>query len=131
VNHHYADITEKLGDPLWWDEAAVPRYCEFGPEVVANIYAREVALLHIECQACRRRFMVAMSSASHEAALGQQIEADEIHYGDPPNYGCCAAGPTMNSVPRRVIEFWALAHVSFDWKRLPDLERDLECEWAA
>ncbi len=22
MNHHYSDIRDKLGEPLWWDEAA-------------------------------------------------------------------------------------------------------------
>lgn len=37
----YSDITDRLGEPQWWDENAVPRYCEFEPARVANIYWRD------------------------------------------------------------------------------------------
>ena len=36
MHHHYADIRDRLGTPLWWDEYGVPRYCEFGPNEGAN-----------------------------------------------------------------------------------------------
>ena len=38
--------------------------------------------------------------------LSERIRDMTIAYGDPPNIGCCPAGPTMNSVPRRVLEYW-------------------------
>lgn len=36
----------------------------------------------------------------------------------------------MNSIPRRVLEFWA-KDARFEWKRRHKLERALVCEWAA
>ena len=36
------------------------------------------------------------------------------------------AGPTMNSVPRRVLEFWR--NDRFDWERVPELEIDIDPE---
>jgi len=39
--------------------------------------------------------------------LAEQIAHGEIHYGDPPSTGCCAAGDTMNCWDLRVVEYWA------------------------
>lgn len=155
MNHHYSDITDKLGEPKWWDEHAVPRYRDFAPGEVANIYASQVVLLRIACQNCGREFLVAMSCTAYDAygwiadrdwrhtsgepltavhgelplgSLSGLVEADEIHYGDPPHAGCCPAGPTMNSVPREVVEFWE--RDPFDWTRRPELERAIRCDWA-
>lgn len=139
MKHRYSDITENIDErPQWWDEAGVPRYCEFSPRAVNNIYASEVALLEIACQSCQTRFQVAMSwhmrenlvrnERFHIPPLHEQIKNNSIHYGDPPNYGCCPAGPTMNSIPLRVIEFWQKQYLEF--VRLPEYERKNECEWA-
>lgn len=38
--------------------------------------------------------------------LSDLIAACALEYGDPPNIECCAAGPSMSSVPRRVLEYW-------------------------
>ncbi len=129
MNHYYADIIEKLGAPKWWDEYAVPRYCDFAPNEAAYIYARQIALTQIECQGCRKSFAVAMSTGSMAGTqLSELIAAGELHYGDPPNANCCAAGPTMNSIPRRVVQFW-MRDIR-EWKRAPEFERVLDCEWA-
>lgn len=135
MNHHYSDIRSLTADePLWWDENAVPRYCEFAPRVTANIYAVSAVLLLIECQNCSREFKVCMTNGPmdeyHGISLRRDIEADEIHYGDPPNAGCCPAGPTMNSVPRRVIEYWDLSDPATDPVRVAELERPIRCDWA-
>lgn len=137
MNHHYRDITDKLGAPQWWDEHAVPRYCDFSPDESADIYAKEVALVLIECQSCETEFRVCFSSsrtiwvrgALTQHSLAGDVERSLIHFGDPPNAGCCPAGPTMNSIPRRVLEFWS-QDARFDWKRRPKLERAIDCEWA-
>jgi hypothetical protein len=63
-----------------------------------------------------------------DGALARRVEADEIHYGDPPNVECCPAGPTMNSVPLRVVEFWRRG-VPRDWERVPELEVSIDVEW--
>lgn len=118
MHQSYADITEQLGEPLWWDEIGVPRYCEFSPRQANNIYASEVVLYAVACQDCGREFKVASSLDRYAAAytdsegvvrtrrLADAIRARKLHYGDPPNIGCCLAGPTMNSVPLRVLEYW-------------------------
>jgi hypothetical protein len=127
----YKDIRDKLGDPMWWDEQAVPRYATFDPEIVANIYAREVALVEIACQGCGRRFPVAFSWASFESVHGnpvppisERIIKKELYYKDPPNVGCCS-GVCSTSVPLRVLEFWKYGKSPFDWERLKDLEISL------
>lgn len=151
MNHDYKDITERIEEkPTWWDENAVPRYCEFSPDVTANIYCDEVVFLRIQCQACGRPFKVAMSvgtmdraryalvrnqepgdgfkTAMQYASLATGVVSDELHYGDPPNY-CCNVGSTMNSIPLEVLEFWT-RRAGKEWERVPALEREIDCSWA-
>jgi hypothetical protein len=91
-----------------------------------------VALLLIECQACREEFRVAMSYyglidvIKKNASLSDRIKNGSIHDGDPPNY-CCAAGPSMNSIPVCVLEFWRKD--SFDFQRDTKLEIPLTPFW--
>jgi len=130
MHANYRDIIGKLGEPRWWDEHAVPRYCEFSPDRVANIYATEVALAEIACQSCGHRFRVAFSW-SQSAWINYQIPRlseilcsyGELDYGDPPNLPCCPAGPTMMSDPVGVIEFWKRdGTTKYEWKRDKTLE---------
>lgn len=110
----YKDIRDRIPEePQWWDEFGVPRYVEFHPSHVADIYARQACLLLIHCQNCSHPFKVAISwklnplidmDVSHD--LASWIKSGAIHYGDPPNAGCCAAGPTMNCIDVAVIEYW-------------------------
>lgn len=107
--------------PRWWDEHGVPRYCAPDPQKVANIYAREVAFVRIACQVCGREFLVAHSrypgGDSDPSALAKRIADRELWYGDPPNVGCCAPGPTMNSVPLRVEQYWHRTGHRKEWER--------------
>jgi len=135
MNQYYEDIL-KLTDrePMWFDEEAVPRFCSFHPNKVSNIYADEVALVLIQCQNCHTEFKVALSDTHYsinklmfEKALGrklgtlaQSIRSHAVHYGDPPNIECCAAGPTMNCDDIRILEYWRRS--KFDWKRDKRLE---------
>lgn len=131
MNCHYKDILDRLGPPLWWDEVAAPRYCNFSPDKLANIYADEAALLIVACQNCRRRFKVAISTSQIERLihngplLSELIQRNVLHYGDPPNVACCPAGPTMNSEPIVVVEFWENSGYG-NWKRVPALEVGLQ-----
>lgn len=131
MHHDYADIRDLiLMAPFWFDEYAVPRYCEFHPSQLANIYASDAALAEIECQNCRTRFKVAFSRSHIEDFLGDdratlqtRVSDQSLHYGDPPNIGCCPSGPTMNSDMRRVLEFWTRRkETSHEWQRDPALE---------
>lgn len=125
----YRDILNVMGEPQWWDEVAVPRYCDFAPDESHNIYAKQVALVEIACQDCGRRFKVTFSSTPvwDEALKGmpkdwlvRRVENKSLHYGDPPNAGCCPCGPTMNCEDLQVLEFWEQA--GFEWRRRPELE---------
>lgn len=136
MHTNYQDIlslTDK--EPLWFDEQAVPRFCPFEPNKLANIYAHEACLLEIKCQACGSPFVVAMSYGSFEQMQGYQRLSDQINsnnelfYGDPPNIGCCSGGMTMTSVAIRVLEFWFEDKTTgYHWRRKPELERELK-EW--
>jgi hypothetical protein len=152
MKQSYADIRENVSLPiLWFDEAAVPRFAPFHPRLATNIYASEVALMEIECQSCGHPFLVAVSYERYAGTkIADDIKTREIHYGDPPNVDCCASGPSMNSVPKKVIEYWArhdpcftkpdpehegistvtnvLAYMT--WQRYPDLEVDVLPDWA-
>ncbi len=131
----YSDIlelTEKK--PVWFDEQAVPRFCEFSPAEV-DVYAHECALVEIACQGCDHRFKVAIVADTHDGdpSIANAIRANEVHYGDPPNIQCCAAGPTMSSMSVRVIEYWTRqgpGGVSLDvWVRDRTLEIELPDEF--
>jgi hypothetical protein len=134
MHHHYDDIRSKIAEaPQWHDEFAVPRYCAFAPGETSNIYAREAALVLITCQGCGAVHKVAFTSCSMDMvkkrpSIADRIRGKSLHYGDPPNAGCCAAGPTMNSEPRKVLEYWR--REKCDWVRDPSLEISIEPEWA-
>ena len=116
VHHCYDDILSRIAEePVWFDEHGVPRYCEFAPSKVANPYAEEAALVEVTCQSCSRPFRVAFSARASAAVsqedwpagpIGKAIREKTLDYGDPPNVWCCHAGPSMTSVPRRVLEYW-------------------------
>lgn len=165
MNQHFRDLLD-LSDtpPTFWEKGGVPRFAPFEPEVVSDIYADEVALVEIACQCCDTRFKVAFTSSRssrtyaamralaqgedlHEAAEAHRIEnmirGKGLHYGDPPNICCCAAGPSMNSDTVQVLEFHKRNHPEFvengvvtdlaryqKWRRIPDLERKLESAWS-
>ncbi len=82
----YDDIMDRISmAPLWFDEHAVPRYCEFEPKCSAGIHIGEIALAEITCQACQRRFRVAFSAVNfREQTIAEAIRNRTLHYGDPP-----------------------------------------------
>jgi hypothetical protein len=147
----YDDITSRIGEePTWFDENAVPRYCAFEPGRSASIHVREVALAEITCQECQRRFLVALSAVNFaEATIADAIRNKTLHYGDPPRHDGdpsdprrCAAGATMNSEPRRVLEYWSRYDQRYaegdrvtdftnyiKWTRDPSLEIDIQPDW--
>jgi hypothetical protein len=103
----YDDIISRISAaPTWFDEYAVPRFCEFSPTHSVNISSDEVALAEIECQGCGRVFRVAFSQVNvPSGTVAEAIVAKMLHYGDPPNVECCGTGPVTNSIPRRVLEY--------------------------
>jgi hypothetical protein len=137
MNAYYGDILERIAEkPKWWDENAVPRFCDFSPDQVANIYADEVALVEIRCQCCETPFLVAFSYRDIEAhemfggrrSLAERIKDRSLHYGDPPRTGCCLGGDTMNSEPHRVLQYWKKAGFR-EWEHAIDLEVDIRPDW--
>lgn len=136
----YSDIRNKIKeDPQWYDENGVPRYEKFSPELSPNIYAEEVVLLEIACQACKRKFLVEMNWSKMDAIfrrlnresfstrMQQYLKSrDEhmfpLHYGDPPIHGC--VGDTMNCCDLRVVEFHKRG--DFDFERVKKYEIELE-----
>lgn len=180
MHHHYRDILDRVTEPpVWFDEHAVPRFGQFSPDEIANIYADEAVLMLITCQACGHPYNVAMSlsrtdrilsalgrsGVTHvekpgerehygtfsrrkmtaeesaevdriaaERSLAAQIREKSIHYGDPPNAcpgGC--SGATMNSEPRRIIEYWRKGEKKdgkqWRWVREHALEIDVQPDW--
>lgn len=132
MNNDYQDIRSRINEePKWFDENAVPRYCEFHPNGCANIYATQAALVLIKCQACGKEFKVAISCFDQiQTATGvpttfELIKNKSIHYGDPPNVRCCPAGPTMNCIDMRVLEAWERPNFR-KWERNPEYEIEIE-----
>ena len=120
MNIYYQDILKRIDTPpLWFDEAAVPRYDPFTPRA-CDIYADEAALVLILCQSCHHPFFVAFSSNKHRKPLRSRIESGYLHYGDPPNIACCASGPTMNCEEIHVMGFFH--RPKYKWERDQSLE---------
>ena len=106
----YPDILSRIDSPpIWWDEHAVPRYCEFEPSKIVNFGADEAALVEIECQNCRQLFRVAFSSVNwRDGSIAEAIKTKALCYGDPPILPCCVDAFGMSSESRRVLEYWHL-----------------------
>jgi hypothetical protein len=125
----YEDITSRIAErPSWWQSGGVPRYGDFHPGSSSSIYAREVALVEIACQSCDTRFRVVFDADQMDQyerrGVGDLIRNGSIHYGDPPNTGCCASGASMNSIPVAVIEYWSRCHARYvEGSRIIDFER--------
>ena len=120
----YKDIKDKIDEePKWYDEKGVPRYCEFDPDKVNDIYAREVILLLIECQSCNQKFKVAISQDKmgiHK--LNSFKDWDYIHYGDPHRHDD-NIGETMNCLDLEILEYWEQGKT--EWNRLEEYEDKL------
>ena len=123
----YLDLrAEREDEPKWFDEYGVPRWCDFEPDAVNDIYANEVALIEIACQSCGRTYLMALSwnYGDNQVSLTDRLteRPDIVHCGDAPcwpeNRQC--AGSTMNCEDLRVVEFWRRR--SSGWERVPELE---------
>jgi len=156
MHNSYSDIVDRIKEqPIWWDNNGVPRYEKFRPYLMPDIYADEAVLYLIECQGCGTEFQVAETHSfkdimramrgvcshlseeeqkelirkqSEASTLASQIKSGYLHYGDPPNTGCCGAGSTMNCMDIKVLEYWKKAN--FEWVRDSQLEIDLsDADW--
>lgn len=129
MKNEYSDITSRiLEPPTWWDCNGVPRYGDFHPGKSPSIYAKEIVLLRIMCQGCGCGFDVEVNWSEidfyhHRPALSGRLRG--IYYGDPPNVGCCPAGPTMSSISVRTLQFWR--REGGRWERWPEGE-DVDIE---
>jgi hypothetical protein len=140
----YSDIRDRIAEPpKWWDERGVPRYDDFTPRQVADVYTQEAALVEIACSACHRLLHVSFSNIDEEplkkygTPLADRIREGEIVYGDPPWHLRCPDGPSMTCYELRVLQYWIRGHNSGawsgDWRRNSSLEIDLPGlrEWEA
>jgi hypothetical protein len=126
VHQYYKDILDRIDEPpVWFDDYGVPRFGNFSPRYLGNIYASEAALAEVSCQWCGRMFKVALTEAFTNKRLGlrDEIRLGRVHYGDPLNVNWCAGGASMNSVLHRILEYWSRDYeVSMDWQRDPTFE---------
>lgn len=104
MKNNYSDIIAKAGKPFWYNENGVPRYTEFHPFKCVHKDSDEVALVEVKCQSCGESFLVALTLPAADRLT--QINGKSLHYGDPPNVGCCCAGPTMSSEFNAIIQVW-------------------------
>lgn len=126
----YRDIISRISEPpKWWDSNGVPRYDDFHPHDVPNIYAKEAVLYRIDCQACGEQFLVAQQWAATYGSLrplSEWVAEGKLHYGDPPIHGGLCVGTTMNCEDRYTIQFWRQEDNKTDWGvhwiRVPELE---------
>lgn len=122
----YSDIRSRIQEePSWFDEFAVPRYGPFTPAAMANFYVREAVLVLAACQSCGRHFRLGMSRpySKDDPDLVSAIRRRTLHYGDPPNIGCCSTGPMTTVVELKVLEYWRLRRKpGTGWERDASLE---------
>lgn len=112
----YEDLTSRLGEPLWYDDQAVPRYDPFTPDQ-CGIYDDWVMLQVVSCQSCDREFECATSSSRLALRVKTWDVADAMRnlygWGDAPWHtidGSQCAGTTMTSDVGSVLELWHLGH---------------------
>lgn len=122
----YDDIISRIKEEPWWfDQNGCPRYEEFHPNL-CNVYCEEAALLLISCQNCDKEFRVGVYDDRLRPTYFSKkvLKGENLYYGDPPDIGCCAAGPTMTSNTKQILEFWKKN--KFLWERMPELEKTFE-----
>lgn len=113
----FNDITDRLGEPVWYyhQKVCVPRYESFKPDM-CGVYDDLAVLVRIRCQLCYKEFLVSVNSDKYSrysyTKEGKYTErkiapptADEGFYlGDPPRHNC--TGDTMCSDTLAIVEFW-------------------------
>lgn len=133
MNIDYSDILTRLGEPLWYDENAVPRYVEFHPDH-CGVYAEDVALMVIHCQNCRKPMTVACAKRRRKdgyypdkSQLDPWGQSGEFFYRDPPRHGC--TGDTMLCTPVEIVQFWSQSkdgvwfrNLEYEFALAPDTE---------
>ncbi len=118
MNRAYDDLLSLTDSkPTFYQKDGVPRWAPFHPGQSTGVYAEEAATLEVSCQSCDARFHVLIERRSHDhgPTIAQRIEDRSLHYGDPPNVGCCISGPSMNSEPVSILGYWRRER--FEWIR--------------
>lgn len=125
----YADIIDKLGKPLWYDDNGCPRYEFFKPEML-GVYDDIAVYFRLKCQACDFTEDVVVSSDKmqrYDRFKDKWFTPEEAiewyktpHYGDPPIHYC--TGDTMNSEAIEILQFWIKPTGKFGWERLKEFE---------
>lgn len=124
MKHSFEDIRDSIPEePSWYDFNGTPRYGRFHPDMCPDIYTRHVVYMRIECQCCRKEFLVEMHTGFWEPHT--KLPPKEWHYGDPPWHGC--TGDTMNCTDVEVMEVWKrdLGDTN-SWVRYKELEGMVE-----
>ncbi|MHA1519031.1 MAG: hypothetical protein ACTSRK_02495 [Promethearchaeota archaeon] len=144
----YSDILSRITDePIWFGNNGVPRYESFNPSLSSDYYSDEVILLKIQCQNCRKPFLVEMhnSKSSRFPSLEYQVIhhksylLNSVHYGDPPRHNYPrnddqkqhnpgyndlrndeCVGTTMNAESLQIVEFWKRENL--EWVRKLEYE---------
>lgn len=133
MNQAYEDIKSRIKEvPQWYDDNGTPRYCKFHPDMLPDIYASESILLKIECQYCRKKFLVAMGWSKQDEFFGKKMGFSEMlrikhipGYGDPPIHGCI--GDTETSDTLKIVEFWKKNfNTNYEWTRIKENEIEFE-----
>jgi hypothetical protein len=75
MHQHYKDILDRIDEaPTWFDDYGVPRFGDFSPSRLGNIYAYEAALAEVPCQQCGRMFKVVLTEAFTSKCSGLSDE---------------------------------------------------------
>lgn len=120
MKRYFVDLLSRISEaPSWFDSNGTPRYGDFSPDLVPDVYTDEVLLLLIRCQGCLREFRVAIQRERYEPKT-LKSRLPHVYYGDPPNVRCCPAGPTMSSESVKVLEYWERS--LWKWIRLQEYE---------
>ena len=123
MNRRYDDLLS-MSDrkPSFFQAGGVPRWSDFRAGESTDKYAHDCAIVEIACQLCDMRFHVLMESTSRDRkTIAEAIRGNALYYRDPPNVGCCDAGPSMTSLTIAVVEYWRREE-TFLWRRDPSLE---------
>lgn len=144
MHRSYHDILSLIPqNPTFWQEGGIPRFMPFTPRDATGVYTTEAVLAKIRCQNCHESFVVLFEQKNGDLdrlgreapSIAERITSKSLHYGDPPNVTCCAAGPSMNSELCEILEYWSRNHQEFvkegkitdmvayfEWRRNPDFE---------
>lgn len=121
----YSDITNKLGEPVWYTTEGYPRYCDIEPGET-GVYSVVAVFWRIRCVDCNKRFTVGAGwNHMHLFEIGGEVAVRRLRYGDPPMHDCPGAGETMLCDNLLVTEWWHRLGTGGDWERVPEKEIEI------